>query len=192
MDILDYLTKYVEEANFFNDQKKLDAMYYLMQGLTYRETAERIDKHIAYVQRVMDFLRNSGLVAWGRWTPNVYKIGMRKSIAFLDWKDREVPMRDNPYYETYIHHVQAEETKVCVIYTYPKEEESQIKGDRGELITPFYYTHTRFRVPFFRKMDLVKEFFDIFDSMGNDEKILTGTPSFEEKSCIDPVVVYIC
>lgn len=192
LDILEFISRHMEETNFFNDQKKLDTMYYLMQGLTYREIAEKIDKHISYVQRVMDYLRNNGLLSWGRWAPNVYKIGMRKSITFLDWKEREVPMRDNPNYETYVHHVQAEETKVCVIYTYPKEDESQVKGDRGELITPFYYTHTQFREPIFKKIDLVKEFCDIFDSVDNDKIILTGNPSFEEKSYVDPVTVYIC
>jgi hypothetical protein len=192
LDILDFISRHMEETNFFNDQKKLDTMYYLMQGFTYREIAEKIDKHISYVQRVMDYLRNNGLLSWGRWAPNVYKIGMRKSIAFLDWKDREVPMRDNPDYETYVHHVQAEKTKVCVIYTYPKEDESQVKGERGELITPFYYTHTQFRVPFFKNINLVKEFFDILDSVDNDKKILIGTPSFEEKSCTDPLIIYIC
>jgi len=192
VDILEYLSKYLEETNFFNDQKKLDTMYYLMQGLTYREIAEKIEKHISYVQRVMEFLRTHELLLWGRWAPNVYKIGMKKSIAFLNWEDRDIPMRDNPDYETYVQHVQAEETRVCVVYTYPKEEESRIKGDPGEPITPFYYTHTRFTVPFFKKIDLVKEFFDVLDSVDNDEKVLTGTPSFEEKSYTDPITVYIC
>lgn len=192
IDLLECISRCVEETNFFENQKKLDTMYYLTQGLTYREVAEKVEKQISYVQRVMDFLRNNGLLYWGRWAPNVYKIGMKKSIAFLDWKDRNVPMNDNPLYETYIHHVQAEETKVCVVYTYPIEDESKIKGDIGEPITPFYYTYTRFTIPFFKKMDLVKEFFDKFDSVKNDEKILTGIPSFEEKSYTDPLIVYIC
>jgi len=192
IDILSCISKCMEDTNFFNDQRKLDTMFYLMQGFTYRETAEKINKQISYVQRVMDFLRSNGLLYWGRWAPNVYKIGMKKSIAFLDWKDREMPSRDNPYYETYIHHVQAEDTKVCVIYTYPKEDESKIKGDRGEPVTPFYYTYPRFTVPFFKNIDLIKEFFDIFGSVDNDKKILSGTPSFEEESCTDPIVVYIC
>lgn len=192
VDILDCISRYMEETNFFNDQKKLDTVYYLMQGLTYRQIAEKIDKQISYVQRVMDFLRNNGLLYWGRWAPNIYKIGMRKSIAFLKWEEREVPLRDNPYYETYIHHVQAEETKVCVIYTYPKEDEPKIKGEKGELITPFYYTYPRFTVPLLKKVELVKEFFDVFDSVSYDEKILAGTPSFEEKSYTEPIVVYIC
>jgi hypothetical protein len=192
MEILNYISKYVEDTNFFNDQKKLDTVYYLMQGLTYREISEKIDKHISYVQRVMEFLRNNGLLYWGRWSPNIYKIGMKKSIAFLDWEDREVPMKENEYYETYVHHVLAEEPKVCVIYTYPREDESKIKGEIGEPITPFYYTHTRFAVPFFKKQDLKRKFFNIFGSVDNDEKILTGTPSFKEESYIDPLIIYIC
>lgn len=31
-------------------------------------------------------------------------------------------------------------------------------------MTPFYYTHTQFTVSLSKKIDLVKEFFDIFDS----------------------------
>lgn len=193
LDIIGCISKYMKKTKLFNDQKKLDTMYYLMQGLSYREIAEKIGKKISYVQRVMDFLKDNGLLTWGRWTPNVYRIGMKKSIAFLNWEEREVPMKDNPLYETYIHYVQAEETKVCVVYTYPKEDESKIKGDIGELITPFYYTHTRFTVPFFKKIDLVKEFFDEFDSVDNDERILTGTPSFETKPIYtDPITVHIC
>ena len=192
IDLLNCISKCIQETNFFNDQKKLDTMYYLVQGLTYRQIADKIDKQISYVQRVMDFLRNNGLLYWGRWSPNVYKINMKKSIAFLDWEDREAPLRDNPKYETYINYVQAEETKVCVIYAYPEEDESKIKGERGELITPFYYTHTQFTAPFFKKIDLVKEFFDAFYSVDNDEKILTGIPSFERKPYTDPITVYIC
>jgi hypothetical protein len=192
INIVDCISKYMGETNFFNDQKKLDTMYYLMQGLTYREISEKIGKHISYVQRVMEFLRDNGLLYWGRWAPNVYKIGMKKTIAFLDWEDREVPMKENKWYETYIHHVLAEEPKVCVIYTYPREDESKIRGEIGEPVTPFYYTHTRFTVPFFKKQNLKEEFFNIFDSANNDKRILTGTPSFKEESYTDPLIVYIC
>jgi len=193
LDIINYVSGCMGKTNFFNDQKKLDTMYYLMKGLTYRQISEKIDKHISYVQRVMDFLRNNGLLYWGRWSPNVYKLGMKKSIVFLDWEDREVPVKDNLQYTTYVHHVQAEETKVLVVYTYPKEDESKIKGNIGELITPFYYTHTRFTVPFFKRIDLVAEFFDIFDSVGNDKSILDGNPSFDTENIYDdPLTVYIC
>ena len=193
MHILRYISKYAEETNFFNDQKKLDTMYYLMKGLTYRQIAEKIGKQISYVQRVMDFLRNYGLLSWGRWTPNVYKIGMKKSIAFLDWKDKDVPEDDNFAYTTYVHHVREGETKVFVIYTYLKEDEEKIKGERGEDVTPFYHTYTRFTVPFFKRIDLIREFFDIFGSVDNDEKILACTPDFEtERICYDPRIVYTC
>lgn len=193
MDIPKCISRCVEETQIFNDQKKLDALYYLMQGLSYKDVAEKIDKEITYVQRIMNFLKRSGLLHWGRWTPNVYRIGMKKSIAFLNWEEREVPVKDNFKYTTYAHHVQAEETKVFTIYTYPKEDKSKIEGDKGELITPFYYTHTRFTIPFFKKIDLFEEFFDEFDSVDNDEKILTGTPSFEtDPSYTDPITVYIC
>lgn len=193
VEILDCISRYMEETSFFNDQKKLDTVYYLMQGLTYREISEKIDKHISYVQRVMEYLRNNGLLYWGRWAPDVYKIGMKKTIAFLDWKDRDVPVKQNFKYTTYVHHVQAESTRVFVIYTYPEKDESKIVGERGEPVTPFYYTHTRLTVPFFKKVDLVKEFFDIFDSIDNDKRILTGTPAFDTSVTYkDPVTVYIC
>lgn len=193
VDILQFISKGMEETNFFNNQKKLDTVYLLMQGLTYRKIAEKIDEQILYVQHVMDFLRNNGLLFWGRWASNVYKIGMKKSIVLLNWGEREVPTRENFKYTTYVHHVQAENTKVLVVYAYPKEDESKIKGSIGEPITPFYYTNTHFTVPFFKKIDLVKEFFDTIDSVDNDEKILTGTPSFEAKKIYDdPVTVYGC
>jgi len=193
MEILDYISKYVEETNFFDDQKKLDTVYFLMQGLTYEQIAGKIHKRISYVHRVMNFLRNNGLLYWGRWTPNVYKIGMEKSIVFLNWKERKLPHEKNFRYATYVHHVQAENAKVLVVYTYPKEDEAEIKGKKGEPITPFYYTHTRFTIPFFKRINLTKKFFNIFDSMENDEKILIGTPSFEtEKIYDDPITVYIC
>ena len=193
MDFIDCISKCMGYTNFFDDQKKLDTVYYLMQGLTYRQIAEKIDKQISYVQRVMDYLRNNGLLYWGRWAPNVYKIGMKKSIAFLDWKDRNVPEEDNFKYATYIHHVKAGKTKILTVYTYPEGEESEIKGEIGESITPFYFTHTHFTAPFFKKINLVKEFFDLFGSVKNDENMLTGTPSFEtERVYDDPLTVYIC
>ena len=104
VDIFECLSRCMEEINFFNDQKKLDTMYYLMQGLTYRQVAETIDRKTTYVQRAMDFLRNNGFLFWGRWTPNVYKLGMKKSIAFLDWSDKDLPEKDNFKYTTYVHH----------------------------------------------------------------------------------------
>ncbi|MBU7028323.1 MAG: hypothetical protein HXS48_15430 [Theionarchaea archaeon] len=193
MDAIDCLSKWMEETNFFNDQKKLDTVYYLMQGLTYRQIAEKIDKQISYVQRVMNFLRDNDLLFWGRWSPNVYRIGMKKSIAFLDWEDRDVPVKENYKYTTYVHQAQMENAKVIVIYTYLNEDESEIKGDIGEPITPFYYTHTRFTVPFFKKINLVEEFYDKFGSMKNDKEILIGTPSFEAESVYDdPITIHIC
>lgn len=192
LDILECASKCIEETGFFNDQEKLDTMYHLMQGLTYQQVARRMGRQISYVHRVMDFLRNNGLLYWGRWTPNVYRIGMKKTIAFLRWEDREIPMQSNSHYETFVHYVQAEKTKVCAIYTYPVEHESKIVGEKGDLITPFYHTYTKFTVPLFKKIDLVKEFFDIFHSVDNDEGILSGTTSFEAKpSYTDPITVYL-
>ena len=191
--IFNCVTKCIAETRFFDDQKKLDTVYYLMQGLAYREVGEKIGKQVPYVQRIMDFLKSSGLLYWGRWGVNVYKIGMKKSIVFLDWKDRNVPKEDNYKYTTYLHHVEAREAKTLAIYTYPNGDETKIKGEIGEPITPFYYTHTRFTVPFLKKVNLVKEFFDIFDSEKNDQKMLTGTPSFKtEEIHDDPITVYIC
>jgi hypothetical protein len=194
MHILRYISKYADETNFFNDQKKLDTMYYLMKGLPYQQIAEEIGKQISYVQRVVDFLRNYGLLSWGRWAPNVYKIGMKKSIVFLDWKDRELPQEHNFIYTTYIHHVREGETKVFVVYTYPKDDEEEIQGERGEEVTPFYYTYTRFTVPFFKRIDLFREFFDIFDSIDNDDKILACAPFFKinDDPQEDPITVYTC
>lgn len=193
MNIHRCISKCVEETNFFDDQKKLDTMYYLMKGLTYQQIADKIGRRVSYVQRVMNFLRSNGLLYWGRWVPNVYKIGMKMSIAFLNWKDRKVPEDDNFDYTTYVGHVRAGKTKVFVVYTYPKDDREKIKGEKGEEVTPFYHTHTRFTVPFFKKIDLVREFDDVFNSMENDKTILTGTPSFEtELIHDDPVTVYIC
>jgi len=193
MDLIDCISKCMADTRFFNDQKKLDTVYYLMQGLSYRQIAEKIDKQISYVQRVMDYLKIEGLLYGGRWAVNSHKIGMKKSIVFLEWEDRNVPIKDNFKYATYVHHVEAGEGKILAIYTYPKGEETEIKGDIGEPITPFYYTHTRFTVPLFKEIDLVKEFFDSFGSVNNDKRILTGTPSFETEGVYDdPVTVYIC
>jgi hypothetical protein len=191
--ILDHISDCMEETGFLNDQKRLDTIDFLMRGLTYRQIADRLGKRISYVQQVMDFLRDNGLLYWGRWAPNVYRIKMKKSIAFLDWRDKEIPIRENGKYETFVQQVQAKYAKVCAIYTYPIDDENLIKGDRGELITPFYHTYARFTVPLFKEINLVNEFFDIFDSMDNDKKILSGVPSFEmEPSYTDPITVYIC
>lgn len=196
MNIPNCISKCLEETNFFNDQKKLDTMYYLMKGKTYGEVANQVEKEIHYVQRVMNFLERNELLHWGRWSPNVYKIGMKKSIAFLSWKQRKLPVSKkrggNFKYATYVHYVRAEKTKVLVIYTYPKEDEPKIRGKKGEPITPFYYTDTRFTVPFFKKINLVKEFFDEFGSVDNTESVLIGTPSFDEDDKTHPIIVYIC
>jgi hypothetical protein len=193
INAVDAISEYLDNTNFFNDEKKLDTMYYLMCGMTYREIAEIIDKKISFVQRVMDFIRNYKLLYWGRWSPNVYKIGMKKRIAFLSWDERKIPEEENFYYTTYVHLVHAEKTKTQVIYTYPDDYESKIVGDIGEEITPFYYSHTKFTVPFIKQIDLHKEFFSIYDSRKNDESVIDGTPSFDaEKIYDDPLTVFIC
>jgi hypothetical protein len=194
INTIDCISKCMGETNFFNKQKKLDTVYYLMQGLTYREIAKKIDKQISYVQRVMSFLRNNGLLYWGRWSPNVYKIGMEKSIAFLDLEDEKMLFGKELYrYVTYIQRVQAEETKVLVIWTYPKDDRHEIENYLKEKITPFYYTNTRFTVPLFKKIDLPKKFFDRFDTVKNDEKIVMGNPSFRAQEVYDdPITVYTC
>lgn len=193
IDIINCISECMEKTNFFNNQKKLDAMHYLIKGETYREIAEKIDKQISYVQRVMHFLRDNGLFYWGRWAPNVYKIGMKKSIAILDWKDKKIPKEKNKKYTTYARHVMGGKPKVFVVYTYPKEDEQKIEGERGELATPFYSTYTRFTTPLFKKVDLKKDFFDTYGSMDNDKNILSGTPNFKpEKIYTDPITVCIC
>jgi hypothetical protein len=193
IDTVNAISEYLDKTNFFNDQKKLETMYYLMRGYTYREIADKIEKQISFVQRVMDFMRNYKLLYWGRWSPNVYKIGMKKTIAFLSWEDRKRPEKENFYYTTNVHLVHAEEPKTLVIYTFPNDHESRIVGDIGEEITPFYYSHTKFTVPFIKQIDLYKEFFSIFDSIKNDNTIIDGTPSFDiDEMYDDPLTVFIC
>lgn len=193
INIADAISEHLNKTNFFNDQKKLDTMYYLMRGKTYREIAEKIDKQISFVQRVMDFLRNYRLLYWGRWSPNIYKIGMKKTITFFSWNDRKIPEEKNFHYAKYVHLVHAEKPEILVIYTYPDDHESKIVGDIGEEITPFYYSHTKFTVPFIKQIDLYKEFFSFYDSTKNDKSVIDGTPSFNtEKIYDDPLTVFIC
>ena len=193
IDTVNAISEYLDKTNFFNDQKKLETMYYLMRGYTYREIADKIDKQISFVQRVMDFMRNYKLLYWGRWSPDVYKIGMKKTIAFLSWGDRERPEKENFKYTTSVHLVHADEPKTLVIYTYPNDHENKIVGEIGEEITPFYYSHTKFTVPFIKQIDLHTEFFSTYDSTKNDKSVIDGTPSFNaEKIYDDPLTVFIC
>jgi len=51
----------------FCDQDNLDAMYWLTQGLSYRDIGEKIGRPHSFIQRVNNFLRNHGLMAGGQW-----------------------------------------------------------------------------------------------------------------------------
>ncbi|MBU7041975.1 MAG: hypothetical protein HXS47_00180, partial [Theionarchaea archaeon] len=149
IDAVNAISEYLDNTNFFDDEKKLETMYYLMRGKTYREIAGIIGKQISFVQRVMDFIRNYKLLYYGRWSPNVYKIGMKKRIVFLPLKEWKIPKSTKEIKEiknfdfiTYIHLVHAEVPKVLFIYTYPDNCESEIVSDisNSEEISPFYYS----------------------------------------------------
>lgn len=113
---------------------------------------------------------------------------MKKSISFFNLKDKK--RLANYRYTTFRSHVQVGKIQECVIYTYPVDE-NLIRN--GELITPFYYTDSRFTTPLFKRINLVREFFDIFDSLDNSAGIINGTPSFStEPTYIDPLTIYIC
>ncbi|MGC1120437.1 MAG: hypothetical protein WBA22_05025 [Candidatus Methanofastidiosia archaeon] len=140
---------------FFGEQDNLDAIYWLMKGMSYREVGEKIGRPHSFVQRVNNFLRNHGLTTGRQWRVDVNALDMIKTFKFYDFRnDRldEVTRYDD--FLTYFADVKRGKPQHFAMYTFPNEVDEKI----GEEISPYYIYVPRFKAPLRENSISLKEF----------------------------------
>jgi len=172
--------------DLLNKQEKLDAMYYLSRELPIEEIATRINRTRSFVRSIDVLLRIHGMLTDARWGVDTEALKMKKILKI--YPDSQ-PMRDqlfsNDFFITYLVQAKRNREFLIAVYTIPEEVEEKISGIP---ISSWYYTFSRFTVPFFKE-NLLEEFFKEYNSITNENPFPPrGTPIQD----IDLIYMYIC
>jgi hypothetical protein len=153
---------------FFCDQDNLDAMYWLTQGLSYRDIGEKIGRPHSFIQRVNNFLRNHGLMAGGQWRVDVNALGMTKTFKFFDYSpDRPREVVENEDFLTYFADIKKGKSGHYVMFTFPNEIETKI----GENISPYYYKIPQFKAPLSNNDLTLEDFTSVYKNENNENPL---------------------
>jgi hypothetical protein len=154
---------------FASKQDKLDAVYWLMKGLSYQEVGEEIDRSHSFIQRVNNFLRNHGISAGRQWRVDVDALQMMKMYKFYDYcaEDRPSEVIEKDDYLTYFADVKKGISQHFAMYTFPYEVEPKI-GDR---ISPYYYLIPRFKAPLFQNDISLDKFKNTYKTEDNENPL---------------------
>ena len=113
-------------ARFIGNQNNLDAIYWLMQGLSYRDIGEKIGRPHSFVQRVNNFLRKNGLTTGGLWRIDVAALQMTKTFKFYEYADdRTEEVINNNDFLTYFDDIKKGKSDYFALYTFPNEIEKK-------------------------------------------------------------------
>jgi hypothetical protein len=129
---------------FFSEQDNLDAIYWLLKGLSYREAGDKIRRPHTFIQRVNNFLKNHGLITGRQWRIDVEAMDMTKTYKFYDY-DKEKPNEviQNNDFLTYFADVKMGESQQLALYTFPNE----ITDKLGKKISPYFIMIPEFKAP---------------------------------------------
>ncbi|MGD2247576.1 MAG: hypothetical protein PVF58_04160 [Candidatus Methanofastidiosia archaeon] len=154
---------------FAGKQDKLDAVYWLMKGLSYREVGEEIDRSHSFIQRVNNFLRNHGIATGRQWRVNVDALHMRKMYKLYDYfaEDRPSEVLEQDEYLTFFADVKKGISQHFAMYTFPNEVKTKI-GDR---ISPYYYLIPKFKAPLFQNDISLDEFKSVYKTENNENPL---------------------
>lgn len=154
---------------FASKQDNLDAVYWLMKGLSYREVAEEIGRSHSFIQRVNNFLRNHGLSTGRQWRIDVNAMGMTKTYKFYDYcvngSPPEIAEKDD--FLTFLADIEKGKSQHFAMYTFPNEVESRI----GNQISPYYYLIPQFKVPLLQNELSIDEFRKEYETEDNDNPL---------------------
>jgi hypothetical protein len=169
---------------FFDDQDNLDAVYYLMKGLSYRKIGEKIGKSHSFVQRVNNFLRNHGLAVGRQWKVDLNAMDITRTFKFYDYDvkyGRPEEVKENNAYLSYFADIKKGKSEHFTIYAFPNEVHPKI----GENISPYYVLVPRFRAPLYKCDISQDEYEKVYENESNENPF----PSRGEP--IEPDIIHI-
>ncbi len=168
---------------FIDKQDNLDAIYYLMKGLSYREVGEKIGRSHSFVQRVNNFLKNSGLITGRQWKVDVNAMNMTRTFEFYDYDldGRPEEVRENNEFLSYFADIKRGRSGHFAIYNFPNEVHPKI----GEGISPYYILVPKFKAPLDQCRISQNMFKEAYESKNRESPL----PSRGEP--IDPDIIHI-
>lgn len=129
---------------FFSEQDNLDAVYWLLKGLSYREAGDKIGRPHTFVQRVNNFLKNHGLVTGRQWRIDVEAMDMAKTYKFYKYNEKKPgEVIDNDDFLTYFADVKIGDSQQLALYTFPNERKEKF----GDKISPYFILIPKFKAP---------------------------------------------
>ena len=167
---------------FGRQQDNLNATYWLMKGLSYREIGERIGRSHSFIQRVNNFLRNNGVVTGRQWSIDVNAMKMTRFLEFYDYS-RNFPKKvdENDEFLTYFAEIKKGVSEYFALYTFPDE----ISPRTNNTISPYYYHVPEFKAPLDENRLSQDEFYKVFDEKDN------RNPLPPRGEAIEPDLVHI-
>ena len=168
---------------FAGDQDNLDAIYYLMKGLSYREVGEKIGRSHSFVQRVHNFLKSHGLIVGRQWKIDVNAMMITRTFKFYEYDPHSRPkeVRENNEFLSYLVDIKRGRSEHFVIYNFPNEVHPRI----GEDISSYYILVPKFKAPL-RQCTISQDTFkEVYESKNNENPL----PSRGE--LIDPDIIHI-
>ncbi len=153
---------------FVGDQDNLDATYWLMKGLSYREVGERIGRSHSFVQRVNNFLRNQGIVTGRQWGIDVNAMKMTRAFEFYDYSG-SFPKKvdENDEFLTYFAEIKKGTSAYFALYTFPDE----ISPETNNTISPYYYHVPEFKAPLDENRLTQDEFLEVLETKNNENPL---------------------
>jgi len=129
---------------FFSEQDNLDAVYWLLKGLSYREAGDKIGRPHTFVQRVNNFMKNHGLVTGRQWRIDVEAMDMTKTYKFYKYNEKKPgEVIDNDDFLTYFADVKIGDSQQLALYTFPNERKEKF----GDKISPYFFLIPKFKAP---------------------------------------------
>ena len=173
--------------SFLEEEVNLDIMSHLSRGLSFGEVAEKVGKSHSFVQSKCNFLRNHGIMLFGRWNVDVNALDMVKTIHFHGYNEKSLNVIfEWNFFLSYLSQIKMGEAKYLAMYTFPNEIKDRIGSEE---ITSWYFTFPHFEVPFHKDLPLEEEFFKLYEEEDNDDPL---PPRGEKIKDPDLVDIYIC
>ena len=175
---------------FIDKQDNLDALYYLMKGLSYREIGEKIGRPHSFVQRVNDFLRTHDLVVGRQWKVDFNAMDITRTFKFYDYDvecGRPEEVRENNEHLSYFADIKKGKSGHFAIYAFPNEVHPKV----GENISSYYVFVPRFKAPLYKCNISQDEFEKVYESENNENPFPPPAESIEPDIIHNEIARYV-
>ena len=156
-------------------------MIHFAQGLSYEEIGEKIGIESAVVRERIEFLKDYGMMNFGRWNVDVEALGMTKTIKFYEYsEDSWKRIYENNLFLSYLSQVKMGRTRYLAMYTFPEKKKDKI----GSEISSWYYLFPHFTLPF-KVWDFSKKLEKTFEKEDNENPLPERGERIENPDLID-------